>query len=307
MTYVGYKPEPQQLPGVQPSPSGPSWNMQAPSQYMTDAMGNMSTLQPAAVQGSPGQQNPQLQAILDLFNSAVMGPTEAIGNQQIGNLQDQMMLTRAGGDLQSQLAQQQAGFSQQGLGLQRQQLGIREDALAREMGLLPQQYGLQQQGFGLQEAEASYGAGQSRRALDSSATARGSFTSEGANQGRADISQQLQFALQGIGLQRGQAALSNQEQMAQLQDSKKMLGISSQQLGLSDTEVKARLQNALDQIGISSQMTTDQLLSEMYKIQQGEISPISGLIGDIYQLSGISLPTSNLPDNSTWSTKRGTQ
>lgn len=249
--------------------------------------------------GGGGAIDPQLQAFLDLYNTAVMGPSQAIGNQQVGNLQDQMAFIMAGGDLQSSLAQQQADYSLAGLGLQQQDLGVREGALARQAGLLPQQFALQNQGFDLASEQANYGAGMSRRQLDNSYTARGAFTSEGANQGRTDIQTQLDQALRGIGLQREGARLSNEEQMAQLSDARKQLSLSSKQLGLSEQDIRARLTNALQQIGLSSQMDVNQLLQEMYKVQQGQISPISGLFGDIYALSGVTMPTGTSISGST--------
>lgn len=238
----------------------------------------------------PTPIDPSLQAFQDLFNAAVIGPNQAIANQQTGNLQDQMALIMAGGDLQSQMAQQAADFSLAGLGLQQQNLGINQDALNRQAALLPQQFALTNQGYDLQEEQSKYGAGVSRRNLDNSYTARGAYTSEGANAGRGDIQSQLDFALRGIGLNRQGSELSHQEQMAQLGDAQKQLGISAKQLGLNGDEIRARLQNALQQIGISSMMNVDQLLAEMYKVQQGQVSPISGLFGDIYSLSGVAMP-----------------
>lgn len=262
------------------------------------APGSAAGMTGQSVQGfsyAPNSQqpvNPSLQSLYDLYNAAVINPANAMANQQTGNLQDQMALLMAGGDLQSQQAQQAADFSLAGLGLQQQNLGINEAALDRQSALLPQQFALQNQGFDLQGEQANYGAGVSRRGLDNNYAARGAFTSEGANQGRGDIQSQLDFSLRGIGLNREGARLSHEEQMAQLGDAKKQLSLSSQQLGLNGQEIKSRLQNALQQIGISSMMSVDQLLSEMYKVQQGQISPISGLFGDIYALSGVTMPDS---------------
>jgi hypothetical protein len=157
------------------------------------------------------------------------------------------------------------------------------------MDLLPQQFGLQNQGFDLAQQQANYGAMTGMRDLNSSQTARGAFTSGGANAHRGDINQNLAFQTQGIGLQRQGAGLNFKENQAQQQDAQKQLDIQSKRLGISGQEIKSRLDNALAQLGISSQVSANQILREAGKVQQGMISPYSGFFGDLSSIMGIPL------------------
>lgn len=280
--------------------------------------GNPATGQQGAVrsQVDPGYVSPgggermysdptgNLQGLFSMYKSAVLDPSQMLGQAQINQLQNQMGLTGLQSDLASQLQQQQAGWGLQGIGLQREGLGVQQGTLSRQMELLPQQYGLQQQGFdiqgqqlGLGKAEIMTNAAKQRRQLEHQLVSSGMAAPE-ANAQRGDILQQRAFGLFGnqlqqnqLGVTRQQAALNFKEQQAQQQDAQKMLGIHSKQLNLSEDEIKGRLQNALNQIGISNQVSVDQLLSEMYKVQQGEISPLQGLFGDLYSIGGITVPS----------------
>jgi hypothetical protein len=179
----------------------------------------------------------------------------------------------------------------QSTGLSREGLGVQQSALARQMGVLPQQYGIQQSQFGLQERQSWENAAASQRQSKSQEVTSGIQGGEGPSQQRADIKLNLQNALEGIGYQRQQADLNFKEQQAQQKDSSKMLGIQAKRLDLSEDEIRGRLQNALNQIGISNQISVDQLLAEQYKVQQGMLSPLQGLFGDLYSIGGITVPS----------------
>lgn len=264
-----------------------------------------------------GQGDPS--ALFSAWQNAVGNPSQMYEQAQWNQLQNQIGLTGMQSDLATQQQNQQANWQLQGLGLDRQSLGVQQGALSRQMALLPQQYGLQQQGFDIQgqqlgvqgqrldeqTKESWQNAAQQQRGLKSNATSSGTWNMPGTSQGFADIKTGLQNALTNIGfgrqdlalnqrqlgLNRQGAALTFQEQQAQQQDSQKMLGIQSQRLGLSEDEVRGRLQNALNQIGISNQVSVDQLLSEQYKVQQGGLSPLSQLFGDIYSAGGVTVPS----------------
>jgi hypothetical protein len=302
MAYTGWQ-NPDQGGTLQATSLGPAQPMSQPS-YTPNAQGtltpNVNQSQLASNLGqNPGQygmSGPGSQSLMDPSFQALLGAygpqfaqAQAQGQQAIIPLYQQMQLLGPEGALANQQAQQQAGFSEQQIGLNQQQLGIQQGALTREMQLLPQQYGLQQQGFGLSETEAQQGYQQQLRGLNSASTASGSFTSTGANQSRGDLYNNLTNSLQNIGLQRQGAALTFAEQQAQQQDSQKQLGIQAKQLGISEDEVKARLNNALQQTGLSSTLSADQILGQIGQIQQGELSPLSGLLSQIAQLSGITL------------------
>lgn len=238
--------------------------------------------------GSQSFMSPELQAIMGAYGTQ-FGQAEAQVNQGMIPLYQQMQMIGPQTDFSNQQAQQQAGFSTQQIGLSQEQLGIQQGALSRQMQLLPQQYGLQQQGFGLQEQEAGQSYNQQLRGLNSAATASGAFTAQGTNDSRGDLYTNLANSMQNIGLQRQGAALTFQEQQAQQQDSQKELGIQSKQLGISEDEVKARLNNALQQNGLSATLDADQVLGEINKIQQGEVSPLSGLLPILQAAGAVSL------------------
>jgi hypothetical protein len=224
-----------------------------------------------------------------MFQQGVINPSEMIGQGQINNLGDQNVLQQLQAMYSGQQQQQEAGFSLQNLGLDKNSLGIQQGALARQMALLPQQYGLQTQGFDLQQQQAQYGAMTGMRDLNSAATARGAFTAGGTQAARGDINESLQNSLANLGLQRQGAALNFKEQTAQQQDSQKQLDIQSQRLGISGDEIKSRLDNALAQLGIGSQISSEQILAEQQKVQQGMISPYETLFADLYNIAGVPL------------------
>lgn len=252
--------------------------------------------------GQVSQQDQQLQGLMNLYGPQ-MALANAQGQQQITGLEGQGYWDQQSLQNQMTSANQNAMFQQAGLGLSQQDLAIQQGALSRQLGNLPAQYGLQTQGFGLQQQQIGLGeqgaqqsAATARRGLDSSATASGSYTSIGANQGRGDISSDLARQMQGfginrqqLGLQRQGAAMNYMEQTASMQDAQKELGLQSQKLGLSGQEIKSRLDNELNQLGIQSQVSSDQLLSEVSKVQQGIFSPMSGLISLISQRTNLPL------------------
>lgn len=218
-----------------------------------------------------------------VIGSQTIDPATAQYALGTGNLSDQMIYNQMMGQLQGGRAQQETGFQLQGLGLDTQGLGIQQGALQRQMQLLPQQYGLQTQGFDLSQQAAQYGAMAGMRDLNSAQTARGAFTSAGANAHRGDINQQLQQQLANLGLQRQGAALTYKEQQAQQQDAAKQLDLQSQRLGLSKEEINTRLTNALQDLGIAGQVSNDQVLSELGKIQQGMFSPLQNYASQLSQ------------------------
>lgn len=206
-------------------------------------------------------------------------------------------------DYQTGVLNQNAGFQRQSLGLDQQGLGIQQGALNRQGPLLGAEYGLQQQQFGLQNQgfdqavqEAWQGAQRGQRSINSSETARGGFASQGHQQGLQDIQTQLSNSLSTIGRQRESASLSNQgntlqyqEQVAKLGDAQKQLDLSSKRLGLSGEEITARLNQSLNQLGLSTAMSATDLLSGISKMQAGEYSPLSQMIGEIYPFLGLNL------------------
>jgi hypothetical protein len=208
-------------------------------------------------------------------------PALVSSQNQGQSITDQLNNLWAGNNYQGQLLQQQNQFSLQNLGLDTQSLGIQQGALGRQQALLPQQYALQTQGFDLSQQGIQNSAAQQTRGLNSSQTARGAYTSIGANQGRQDIQTQLQQNLANLGLQRQGAALNFQEQQAQNADSEKQLDIQSKRLGISKDELSARLNNALAQLGISGQVSANQLLQGFSQAASGEFTPLNNILPDV--------------------------
>jgi hypothetical protein len=286
MGYTGYSPPPPLERSDQPGSGGFGGGGGVSSP--TPGVGGLAGVNP----NSPyNVGNANLQGFFNAWQSGVWNPTQMLGQAQINSLGRQSDLVGLQGGLQSDIAKQGAGWQLQDIGLSREGLGVQQGALARQMSLLPQQYGLQQQGFDITQKQEQQNADISQRNANEQAAARGAYTSVGANWARGDISQNLQNQFGQLGVQRQQAALNFKEQQAQQKDANSMLGIQVKKLGLSEEDVRGRLPNALDQIGISSQISVDQLLSEQYKTQQGMLSPLQGLFGDLYSMGGITVPS----------------
>lgn len=274
-----------------------------------------SQMDPGYAQAPGGGLQPQYmdpQAQMAQAIAGLFGPQQALSNalgqQQVTDIMQGGWFNQEALNNQMQQQQQEAGFQQQGFGLDTQSLGIQQGALARQLGELPQQYGIQQAGFGLQEQQIGLGetAAKQNEALARSqfndqSAASGNAAGFGANQQRQSMTQNLQNQLanfginrQQVGLQRQGAAINYAEQTASLQDAQKQLGIQAQRLGLSEQEVTTRLNDALKQLGLQGDMDAAQVAQEISKVQQGMISPLSGMMGFFSQyLPGLLSPGGN--------------
>lgn len=230
-----------------------------------------------------------LDQFTQLFNSAIGSPSQALSDDAISSIMQQLGFSNEQLGLNTTQAQQQADFAQRLLGLQNQGLGIQIGANERQAGLLPQLHDLTTQEFTAQEGSANRGADVSNRNLNSALTARGAYTSVMGNAQRGDIASQLQEQLGSISRQRQQSDLNYNEQVAQNKDARSQLGLMQQQMGISGEEITSRLNNALAQLGLSNRMNVAQLLTELGKVQRGETSPITQIMGDIYSLSGLQM------------------
>lgn len=239
---------------------------------------------------TPTAGTSMLDQLTALFNAGAGSPNAALSQDAINSLMQSLGFSNEQLGLNTNQAQQAAGFAQQGLGLQNAGLGIQFGANERQAALLPQLHDLALQEFQAQEGSANRNADASLRNLNSALTPRGAFTSVMGNAQRGDISSQLSEQLSGIGRQRQQSELNYSEQIAQNADAKKQLGLMQQQLGLSGDEISARLNNTLAQLGLQNRMNVAQLLGEIGKVQRGEYSPVTQLLGDIYSISGLQIP-----------------
>lgn len=247
---------------------------------------------PVTPQGSIAeqQQQAQLGALGGLYNQAVVQPYNAYANQQVGDLQSQLALLLAGNQQQTGYANQQYQSGLAGLGIQGAGLGIQQGALARQLPYMSAMHGLDLQNLQSEREMAQLGSRQQQQSLEHATVAGGAVGSVGSEQGYKDITQQLNSALAGIGRQETGSNLSYQEQVAQHYDAEKQLGLMGQQLGLSKTDITNRLQQTLDQIGIGGMMSVNQIMGEISKIQQGQLSPLSGMIGQIMAAAGMPIP-----------------
>lgn len=292
MPYTNYQNAPLQGPQFGGQPVQPAYGSAAPQNTA-----------PPTLPYQGNATNPFAPSIFNADPNLLAQLQQYFGNNQMFDaaMGDQA-LAGAMANYQTGQANQQYGFDMRGLDLQRQGLGIEQGGLSRQLPLLNQQWGLQQQQYGLQQQgfdqaqqEAQQGAARQTRGENSTETARGAWGSVGHNQGLSDIQQQLQNSLSTIGRQRQSASLSEQsaglsheEQVAKLQDSQKQLDLMGKRMGLSSDEISARLQSALNQIGLN-QVSSSDFASELAKMQAGEYSPFSSIIGDMYAFSGIPL------------------
>lgn len=303
MAYIGYSG------GSASSGSAPSMTAEQAALAGQFSQGGFGVGSTGGALSQPTQQitpyGTQVQDLQGLFNlyQPQFALAGALGNQQMNQLTAGNYFNNESLQAQMNQANQSAAFQQAGYGLDAQSLAIQQGALARQMNLLPQQYGIQQQQFGLQgqqldlsQQEAWQNAQQQQQGLASQLTASGNPYSVGGATQRQQIQTGLQNQLTGLGINRQQlglqqqsAGLNYQEQLASTQDAQKQLGIQSQRLGLSENEVTSRLDNALAQLGLQGQVNSYDLMNGISQIQQGEMSPLSGLISLIMQQTNLPL------------------
>lgn len=133
-------------------------------------------------------------------------------------------------------------------GLQNEQLDVQRAALGRQPGYVTQLHDLANQSLNQQ-------AGVARRAVDSAATARGSFTAPGVNQFRTDISDQLANQL-------GQSDVRYNEQIASIADQNAMLDTQAKNFGLDREQYRTELQRGLERLGLENQITIADLTAK---------------------------------------------
>lgn len=278
MVYGGYGPTAGQQgatrQGTDPGISGAATGA-PPSQY--DLIGQLQQIL-SNPQFAQGQMN--FDSILgSLFQNTGMYDWQA------GNLQ-----TNADFSLR------ELGLEGQGLDIQRASLGRQAPLLNQEWDISNQQYQTQLQGLDQAVQESWQGAGRATRGLGSQETARGAFGSQGHHEGLQDISTQLKNSLSTIDRERTQLNLGHQssqlqyqEQLAKIGDAEKQLDLSSQRLGLSKEEITSRLNQSLQQLGLGTVLDSTSLLSEIAKMERGDYSPLSSMIGEIYAYSGLNL------------------
>lgn len=162
--------------------------------------------------------------------------------------------------LQGQLSDasfaQQSGYLQQDYqtqlarsGLSQQQLGVQRDALARQPQYLSSLHDLTNQSLNQQ-------AGVARRAVDSSATARGAFTAPGVNQFRTDITDQLANQI-------GQSDTRYNEQVSSIADQNAMLDLQGKNLGLDRNQFKTELDRGLERLGLTNALSVADLTAKL--------------------------------------------
>lgn len=289
MTYQNQQLQPYGQPAQQTAQPGLA-NGAIPGGQVSGPPGDLTGIMTGVTSGpSPtsGSSQANMSAIWNLIQNAIINPSQAGVAQQLQALMGQQGILGDQLGLQQGEAQSNYGFSMRDLGIQQGQLDIEQGALNRRLPYLSAQHGLSQQGFDEQLAQAQAGFDQSTRGLMSSQTARGAVGSVGHIQHEGDLKQQLAFQQQTIGRERAGENLSYNEQVASTQDSQKQLGLMSQRLGLSKDEIAYRLNDTMQQLGLNGLMSTESLLQQMGQVQAGAFSPISSILGMIYQMSGL--------------------
>jgi hypothetical protein len=207
--------------------------------------------------GQPATSNPDYLAGAKTWGQNYGVLTGTI-NAQPAMIQNQMERQGASIGIMGALANQaqETGYlnqdydiGQRKLGLQREGLGVDVEANKRQPGLLTGLHDLALQGM---TAEAD----QRRRALESQATARGAFTSIGAQQGRFDIASGLMRGVQGENLQYG-------EKMAQTADQAKKLDIAGRELGISGEQLQNDLERGLARLNLGTATSVADLTNKI--------------------------------------------
>jgi hypothetical protein len=236
------------------------------------------------------------------------------------DLQQQSVLNQAMAGLNSQFAQEEAGFQNQLLGLSQQSLGIQRGQLARLGKEYPQLHNIQLQqnaltlqGMHQSETDTKRQYAQMFRDQSANAAASGSTFSKGNRDQTTLERQQEASALSGISRQERSLGLTQrseniqfQEQMTNLRDQNKNLDILAQRYGISAQEIKTRLSNTLQQMGYQSQMTEADLAAAIASTDVSMGALVSGSIAPppqgVYGLGGGgggSTATQNYPTTPT--------
>lgn len=177
------------------------------------------------------------------------GPQLALNQNARELLTQQLALGGAQYGAETGFMQQDYANSLARLGLQGSQLGVQRGALGRQPAFLSTLHDLTNQSL-QQSADVA------RRGVDSSATARGSFTAPGTNQHRDDISTQLANQL-------SRSDTQYNEQVASLADQNKMLDLQASNLGLDRQQLKTELERGLSRLGLQNQLSIADLTSKI--------------------------------------------
>ena len=146
---------------------------------------------------------------------------------------------------------------------------------------------LQQQGFAQQGKDIATQYQATQQNQQSAGVAGGGLFTKGQREAVSQEAEQHLSQLSNLGRAQKSAALTFQEQMSQLQDSKKNLGILESQLGISGQEITTRTANALQQLGLSQMVSVQQVHQAMVDASQGVPNALSSIMGNIYQSSGL--------------------
>lgn len=195
------------------------------------------------------------------------GPQFQLNQNARETMAQQIGLQQASQQMQSGYLNQDYTTGLAKLGLQDQQNDVQKAALARQPGYLTTLHDLATQGFDLSKQGVTQQAGIARRAVDSSATARGAFTAPGTNQFRSDITDQLSNQLGQVGVQQSTSDTRYNEQIASIGDQNAMLDLQSKSLGLDRNSLKTELERGLDRLGLSAAMSIADLTGKMNSSQ----------------------------------------
>lgn len=191
------------------------------------------------------------------------GPQFALNQSTRDQLANQIALTQASQASQSGYLNQDYNTGLARIGLQGQQLDVQRGALGRQPQYLQNLHDLAQQLFGLNRTSATQQADINTRGLNSASTARGAFTSIGANEGRGDIQNQLANQLQGIDISSNEETTRYNESVSSLADQNKMLDLQGQSLGLDRQALKTELERGLDRLGLSTSLSISDLTQKL--------------------------------------------
>lgn len=228
----------------------------------------------------------QMQGLWDLGLLASAPQQQAISNNVTSYLQ-QLDLIGANQRAETGYINQDDALGRERLGLSREGLGIQRGALGRQAVLDPRLHQLNLDQLAQQGEQNIFGSEQQNRQLSSQATTAGSLQSVGARQGFSDIAKQLEFGQRDVlrGTQREN--LTFEERQAQLKDQNKQLDLAAKGLDIDGKELQNRTSRALQQLGLSSALSTQDVIRAINDLNAGRYNPIQGILGTLYQASGI--------------------
>lgn len=252
-------------------------------QYGQNVVNAMNKLLGTSTSPAPNQNTLGAAGVIGQYNQANQaGPTyanAALGQQEVLGQAQQQITDQ---NLLNQLNNALAGLGIQKTGLQQQadytntNYALQQDVLNQNLQNLAAGYGLQQQQFGLQGQEAQQAYQNAMQSAESGLAASGVYNTGTRGVTETPIQQQLQNAMQSLGIQQQQAAQN-------FANSKWQLGAQGHGEALTNAYQNQQIQNALAQLGLNQTQAQQQYQTGVASAANSQADLINSIVAQQFQ------------------------